>query len=419
MADIQDSGWSEVADQNSATAPNGFPEGMNRRDVNNAAREFMGAVKRMYNRAFATRAATHAVDTYTVSYTVNPLALTQGLTIAFRADADCAANAKLKVGSLTSANLRKQTGAGLTALASRDVRAGQIVVAVYDTQAAAFIVTNTIAGSGDTADYGDLKVTARVGGWTDRGWPSGWIFCDGRHLSRTTYAGLFAAIGTQYGAGDGTTTFAIPDCRGRALAGADRFLLFHHHENQAVGGRITGNPMPGAVMGSEGVTLTPAQIPSHTHSGTTGTAGAHGHTGTTSGVGDHAHTGATDAAGFHQHSGTTNVSGEHAHSLPNLITGAGFGGFGFAGSNNWGPVDWTVTTPSGNHQHTFATDGAGQHTHNISTHGAGAHSHDLFINVNGDHTHSLTINATGGGQSHSVMQPTAFFNVLIYTGVNA
>ena len=44
--------------------------------------------------------------------------------------------------------------------------------------------------------------------------PSGWLKCNGATVSRTTYADLFAAIGTAYGAGDGSTTFGLPDCRG-------------------------------------------------------------------------------------------------------------------------------------------------------------------------------------------------------------
>jgi microcystin-dependent protein len=51
--------------------------------------------------------------------------------------------------------------------------------------------------------------------------PSGWYLCDGSLKNRTTDAALFAAIGTLYGAGDGSTTFAIPDCRGRMTVGVD------------------------------------------------------------------------------------------------------------------------------------------------------------------------------------------------------
>ncbi|MET3602207.1 phage tail protein [Martelella mangrovi] len=51
--------------------------------------------------------------------------------------------------------------------------------------------------------------------------PSGWLKADGVLLSRTAYAGLFAAIGTRFGAGDGSTTFALPDLRGEFLRGWD------------------------------------------------------------------------------------------------------------------------------------------------------------------------------------------------------
>lgn len=50
--------------------------------------------------------------------------------------------------------------------------------------------------------------------------PTGWLVCDGSAISRTTYATLFAAIGTTWGSGDGSTTFNIPDLRGRAPIGA-------------------------------------------------------------------------------------------------------------------------------------------------------------------------------------------------------
>jgi microcystin-dependent protein len=51
--------------------------------------------------------------------------------------------------------------------------------------------------------------------------PSGWIKANGATLSRTTYADLFAAIGTTYGAGDGSTTFVIPDLRGEFMRAWD------------------------------------------------------------------------------------------------------------------------------------------------------------------------------------------------------
>lgn len=50
--------------------------------------------------------------------------------------------------------------------------------------------------------------------------PTGWLLCDGSAVSRTTYADLFSAIGETYGAGDGMTTFNVPDMRGRVSVGA-------------------------------------------------------------------------------------------------------------------------------------------------------------------------------------------------------
>lgn len=49
--------------------------------------------------------------------------------------------------------------------------------------------------------------------------PAGWLACDGTAVSRTTYAALFAAIGTIWGSGNGTTTFNIPNFAGRTLVG--------------------------------------------------------------------------------------------------------------------------------------------------------------------------------------------------------
>lgn len=51
--------------------------------------------------------------------------------------------------------------------------------------------------------------------------PAGWLLCNGAAVSRTTYAALFAAIGTAHGQGDGSTTFNLPDTRGLFLRGVD------------------------------------------------------------------------------------------------------------------------------------------------------------------------------------------------------
>lgn len=82
--------------------------------------------------------------------------------------------------------------------------------------------------------------------------PTGWLECDGSAVSRTTYADLFTAIGTTWGAGDGSTTFNLPDLRGRAPIGA------------GTGSGLTARTL-GGTGGNETHTLSTTELPSHTH----------------------------------------------------------------------------------------------------------------------------------------------------------
>lgn len=69
------------------------------------------------------------------------------------------------------------------------------------------------------AIIGALLPVGLIAPWSTDTAPEGWLICDGSAISRTTYAGLFAVIGTTYGEGDGNTTFNIPDCNERFLQG--------------------------------------------------------------------------------------------------------------------------------------------------------------------------------------------------------
>lgn len=94
--------------------------------------------------------------------------------------------------------------------------------------------------------------------------PTGWLLCFGQAVSRTTYAALFAAIGTAYGTGDGSTTFNVPDLRGRVPGGKDDMGGSAAGRLTTAGSGVNGASL-GAAGGAETHTLTSAQIPAHTH----------------------------------------------------------------------------------------------------------------------------------------------------------
>jgi microcystin-dependent protein len=119
------------------------------------------------------------------------------------------------------------------------------------------------------ADTG-IAVTAKVSGlgsvpvgavmdFATTAAPTGWLLCYGQAVNRTTYSALFAVIGTTYGPGDGSTTFNLPDCRGRVRGGKD--------DMGGVGAsRLTSavsfdGAVQGGVGGSQGATLTLANLP--------------------------------------------------------------------------------------------------------------------------------------------------------------
>lgn len=94
--------------------------------------------------------------------------------------------------------------------------------------------------------------------------PSGYLFCYGQAISRTTYANLFSAIGTSFGVGDGATTFNIPDYRGRVSAGKDDMGGSSANRLTGLSGGVNGDNLA-ATGGSETHTLTTAETPSHSH----------------------------------------------------------------------------------------------------------------------------------------------------------
>ena len=95
-----------------------------------------------------------------------------------------------------------------------------------------------------------------VGGYTTAPWYA--LKCDASAVSRTTYAGLFAKISTSFGTGDGSSTFNVPDTRGRTMFGVGQGLT-------ADGGGSGTSRALGDKFGAEGHTLTTTEMPAHTH----------------------------------------------------------------------------------------------------------------------------------------------------------
>jgi microcystin-dependent protein len=106
---------------------------------------------------------------------------------------------------------------------------------------------------GKQLELGEIIPVGTVFAYAGSAVPTGWLDCDGSAVSRTTYADLFAAIGTAYGVGDGSTTFNLPDFRSRSILGAG-----------APGGSLTTRAR-GDTGGAETHTLDIGETPVHDH----------------------------------------------------------------------------------------------------------------------------------------------------------
>lgn len=97
--------------------------------------------------------------------------------------------------------------------------------------------------------------------------PAGYLLCYGQAVSRTTYSDLFAAIGTAHGTGDGSTTFNVPDLRGRVVGGRDDMggVASNRLTNTGVGNSGLNGTTLGAVGGVDRHTLTTNQLAPHAH----------------------------------------------------------------------------------------------------------------------------------------------------------
>jgi microcystin-dependent protein len=138
--------------------------------------------------------------------------------------------------------------------------------------------------------------------------PTGYLLCNDTPISRTTYSALFALIGTTYGSGDGSTTFNIPDLRGRVIAGQDDMGGSSANRLTGLAGGVDGDVL-GGFGGLETHTLLTAEMPSHTHTyNRTGPSGG----ASVGGIGDGPDTGIATST-------ETGLNGAHNNVQPTII----------------------------------------------------------------------------------------------------
>ncbi len=217
--------------------------------------------------------------------------------------------------------------------------------------------------------------------------PTGWIVCDGSAVSRATYADLFAVIGITYGAGDGITTFNLPNLGGKNIVGK---------------GATPATDTLGETGGAETHNLDIAQMPTHTHSVNPASFNA-----SAASAGDHSHT--VDPASFDAY---TTSAGSHNHTFHDISyseAGSGFNSV-LADDQSYSSNDSETRTGL-----SLTMNNAGAHTHTVpvnvpstTSSSTGAHTHTVAVDVP-----STTSTTAGSGSAHNILDPYIVLNYII------
>ena len=147
--------------------------------------------------------------------------------------------------------------------------------------------------------------TATIVPWSDSSVPTGFLECNGAAVSRSTYADLFAIVGTTYGAGDGSTTFNVPDLQDNVAVGKSGT------KNLASTGGANTVTSTGNVGGSTAnASLSTPQLASHSHSGGSALPGSPIPFPFANNPNTSNPTGSTGGGGGHSHNMSANFSGD-------------------------------------------------------------------------------------------------------------
>lgn len=252
--------WSQTASVD-ATADStiNWAEGQSPSSVNDSARAMMAAIAKYRDDTAGAIVTTgsstaYAVNTYQVFQSFSQLS---GQVIAFTPHATNGATVTINVDGIGSKPLRLAPSVELPAGV---LVQGTPYAALYNSSDAAFYLHGFFA-----SPY-TIPIGASVDFWGSTAPNSSFVLAYGQAISRTTYATLFSLLGTTYGNGDGSTTFNIPDIRGRVVAGKDDM-------GGSAASRLTSTffgttaAALGATGGSESKVLIVANLPPYTPSG--------------------------------------------------------------------------------------------------------------------------------------------------------
>lgn len=206
--DIGASNWVEDDNSNTTAAPDGAPEGMAPSGVNNVLRAHQGAIKRWYN-WLSPKLTAGSGSAYTLTYSVAPGALVDGMGFVAELHVAPGAGATLDVNALGAIPIRHFYNGAWYLLPPAWCAANSIVRLIYHAASGVLRIADSVQAIPTGTSQVNRSSTT----------PAGWLTEDGSAISRTQYPALFAAIGTTYGAGDGSTTFNLPDSRGYVDAG--------------------------------------------------------------------------------------------------------------------------------------------------------------------------------------------------------
>jgi len=174
----------------------------------------------------------------------------------------------------------------------------------------------------DGANLSDIEgiPTATIIPWSDSSVPAGYLECNGQAVSRSTYSALFTLVGTTYGAGDGSSTFNIPDIQDRCIVSKS------NNKALASSGGANTVACTGNVAGSTAnATLSTPQLASHSH-GQASQFNGPGRTGSSQGGrydrsgGGPSNTNATGGGGGHSHNMSANFTGDATSVLQPYLT---------------------------------------------------------------------------------------------------